>query len=332
MSSATVDAAMVPVSRCVRAYFAPYDTVANAPTVFDPGQNGGFSLDAPPPPWVDLGWIGSFQRTSGTKVQVLSSGAKGASVGQFRKSLEASVEFDFQQWGKLQMAIAGGSQHMNVLTPEPSASPRPSGGIPTAAVSILAGSSASQLNVGPGIPDLFDVGDMIAVDLDYQQEVGYVGSGIPGAYVSDPTAVLRDKDYVRRVTFNVARVAEKTTTSLLLAQPLLADAPVDGCSAQKIVAFVDREGGSFFQEWSALFVWEEESGGRICFHYPRLSPSRQGSGATGQKSETPIAISGTLAIIGLHACFLALGSTDPNDGETVLCYRSYFPATKAALY
>ena len=40
-----------------------------------------------------------------------------------------------------------------------------------------------------------------------------------------------------------------------------------------MVAFVDREGGKFFQEWSALFVAEDESGGRVCFHYPRLSPT-----------------------------------------------------------
>src|SRR5258708_38095138 len=53
-----------------------------------------------------------------------------------------------------------------------------------------------------------------------------------------------------------------------------AGAPAAGASAQVVVAFVDREGGSFFQEWSALFVAEEESGGRVCFYYPRLSAGR----------------------------------------------------------
>ncbi len=61
---------------------------------------------------------------------------------------------------------------------------------------------------------------------------------------------------MRRVTFNVGRVAEVTATSVMLAQPLLAGAPAAGASAQVVVAFVDREGGSFFQEWSALFVAE----------------------------------------------------------------------------
>ena len=62
-------------------------------------------------------------------------------------------------------------------------------------------------------------------------------------------------------------------SSLLLAQPLLGGAPAAGVGAQKVVAFVDREGGSFFQEWSGLFVAEEDSGGRVCFYYPRLGPT-----------------------------------------------------------
>ena len=87
-----------------------------------------------------------------------------------------------------------------------------------------------------------------------------------------------DANYVRRVTFNVGRVVEVTATSVILAQPLLAGAPAAGASAQVVAAFVDREGGSFFQEWSALFVAEPESGGRVCFYYPRLSPN-PGAGA-----------------------------------------------------
>ncbi len=31
----------------------------------------------------------------------------------------------------------------------------------------------------------------------------------------------------------------------------------------------------------------------------------------------------------LHSKLRAMPSTDPNDGETVLCYRSYFPAKTA---
>ena len=125
---------------------------------------------------------------------------------------------------------------------------------------------------GAGVVNTFTAGSLIAVDVDYQQQTGFVGSGIAAAYVNDPAAVKHDIHYVRRVTFNVGRVAEVTTTSVILAQPLLGGAPPTGASAQVVVAFVDREGGSFFQEWSGLFVEEEQSGGRVCFYYPRLSP------------------------------------------------------------
>jgi hypothetical protein len=331
MSNERGNAAMIPVSRAVRAYFAPYDPTAGQPTVFDPGVNAGFVLDAPPTPWVDLGWIDNFRRTSATAIESLRAGNKGAAAAQFRKSLDARVEFDFRQWGKLQMALAGGSQHMNVLSTDPSASPRPTGGIPRAAAAVLAGSTAGALIVGAGTSDLFNVGDMIAVDLDYQQQTGYVGSGVAAAYVKDPTSVLRDKDYVRRVTFNVARVAQKTNTSLLLGQELIGGAPAAGACAQKITAFVDREGGSFFQEWSGLFVWQDESCGSICFYYPHLSPSRNSKGSE-QATETQLSMHETISAIGLHATFLALANVDPNDGETVLCYRSYFPAPIAGLY
>ena len=40
--------------------------------------------------------------------------------------LDARVEFDFREWGKLQMALAGGSEHMNVLASDPIAAAQPS--------------------------------------------------------------------------------------------------------------------------------------------------------------------------------------------------------------
>jgi hypothetical protein len=94
-----------------------------------------------------------------------------------------------------------------------------------------------------------------------------------------------------------------------------------------VVALVDREGGSFFQEWSALFVLEEQSGGRVCFYYPRLSAGGKGSGA-----ETAIEVAGGISSYGLHASLVALPYEDSSDGETTLCYRSYFPACAAAVY
>lgn len=253
-------------------------------------------------------------------------------AAQFRGPLDARVEFDFLQWGKLQMALACGAEHMNVLAPAGGNSPAPTGGTPSSACAVLPGSTDSELVFGPGVNDQFAQGDLIAVDVDYQQQVGYVGSGIAAAYVTDPGAVKHDPNYVRRVTFNVGRVAQVTDTSVVLTQPLLGGAPATGASAQVVVAFVDREGGSFFQEWSALFVAEEQSGGRVCFYYPRLSASTAKGAAAQPVRETFDQFAKPLSTISLRASFLALPFVDTNDGQTVLCYRSYFPAESAAVY
>jgi hypothetical protein len=334
MSTSPLRAAMVPVTRQMRAYFAPVDRTTETPTIFDPGIGGSFSLDSPPAPWLDLGWIENFARWYDTPTDVARSGAKALPVVQFRGPLEARVEFVFREWGKLQMALAGGSEHMNVLAPLGGTTPEPSGGTPAGAVAVLDGSTANEVVFGVGAVDGFPVGTLLAVDVDYQQQVGYVGSGIAAAYVSSPAAVRQDVNYVRRVTFNVGRVAEVTATSVVLAQPLLAGAPATGASAQAVMAFVDREGGSFFQEWSALFVVEQESGGRVCFYYPRLSPNPgSASGSAGKfLREEFTSIVKPLETVSLRASFLALPFTDVNDGQEAVCWRSYFPAAMAAVY
>ena len=230
MSTAPVRAAMVPVTRRMRAYFAPVNRANETAAVFDPGKYGLFALDQPPAPWIDLGWIDNFQRFCATVSEPIRAGLKGAPSGQLHGPVDARVEFDFREWGKLQMALAGGSEHMNVLASDPNAAAQASGGTPLAATAVLAGSSASEIVVGAGAVDAFAAGDVVAVEVDYQQQTGYVGSGIAAAYVSDPADVNRDANYVRRVTFNVGRVAEKTTTSLLLAQPLLGGVPAAGAA------------------------------------------------------------------------------------------------------
>ncbi|MGH9579604.1 MAG: hypothetical protein ACRD2R_01315, partial [Terriglobales bacterium] len=193
------------------------------------------------------------------------------------------------------------------------------------AVPLEPGSTAGELAVGSGAVDSFSAGEVVAVDLDYTSQTGYVGSGVSAAYVQDPADVGSNAEYIRRVTFNVARVASKTATSLLLAQPLLGGAPPAGAKVQKVVAFLDREAGSFFQESSALFVLPAESGGRVCFYYPRLQPSAPAR-------ETAFAVAAPLEFHALHAAFLALPLVDASDSQPVTCFRSYFPEPSAALY
>lgn len=303
------------ITRKVLAFFAPVDRVSSTPAVFDPAK--AFDAETPPSPWIAAGEVREFQRTAGTRLNVMSSGPKGAAGGQFREGMQARVAFDFCQWGKLQMALAGGSQHMNVLAEDPNSTDAPSGGTALSPVAVLSGSSSSELILGVGSVDAFAVGDVVAVDVDYMQQTGYVGSPIACAYVKDPKDVRHNRDYLRRVTFNVARVQEKTTTSLLLDAPLMGGTPQTGASVQKVFAFVDREGGAFFQEWSAVFLLESEDGGRAFFYYPRLQ-------AAAPASETKFALD-TFAAHTLHAEFTALPMTDENDGETVVCFRSWIP-------
>lgn len=300
-------------ARKVLAFFAPVDRETNMPTIFDPAK--AFAVEAPPYPWIAAGEVREFKRASATKFGLMAAGAKGSAAGQFRESMQARVAFDFCAWGKLQMALAGGSQHMNVLEEDASSTEAASGGTAMSPVAVLSGSSATELVLGLGSVDAFNAGDMVAVDVDYMQQTGYVGSPIACAFVKDPADVKRDRDYLRRVTFNVAKVKEKTATSLLLDQPLMGGAPAPGALVQKVSAFVDREGGTFFQEWSGLFVIDGEDRGRVCFYYPRLQTAAPAS-------EKEFALD-SFAMHTLHAEFTALPVKDEIDAESVVCFRSY---------
>lgn len=307
-----------------RAYFAPVARATGTPAIFDPARDGGFALATPPAPWIAAGFVTGFERSSGTKVAALRSSPRGAPVAQYRAQLDARLRFRFTAWGKLQAALSGGSQSLNLLAEPGTATPGASGGTAAPAVPVLAGSSAIEVVVGSANIGAFSAGDLIAVDADYAGQTGYVGSGIAAAYVRASADVQGDPDFTRRVTFNVARVAAKTTTSLVLAQPLLAGAPSAAMRVQRAIGFVDREGGSFLPEWSALFVLEGETGARVLLHYPRVQPA-----APAAESAADLALTPALA---LDVNLIALPVRDPNDNEEVLCYRSFLPAANAALY
>ncbi len=207
--------APAPVARRVRAYFAPVNRATQTPVQFDPAAQGGFSLDSPPAPWVDLGWIQNFTRRSTSKTVPLLTGVPAATLDQVRETLEAQVSFEFLSWTKLTMALATGSQHMNLLV----------GG----AVEVQQGSTASIVQLGAGDANNFPAGSMIAVDADYSGQTGFIGEPISGAYVRQPIA---DPDYIRRVTFNVGLVASVTSASLTLAAPLPGGAPASNAKIQ----------------------------------------------------------------------------------------------------
>ncbi|HUK73913.1 MAG TPA: hypothetical protein VLV47_00395 [Candidatus Bathyarchaeia archaeon] len=314
---------MAPAARAVRAYAAPVNRVTGATIAFDPATMGNFELNAPPQPWIDLGWVEKFQRTAATKYEALRTGPNSNLTVQYRMQPEARVEFELLTWGKVQLALSSGTQQMNVLAEQTGGPPLPSGGMPVPSSPVQNGSTPTQIVLTSDQLALYNVGDIVAVDVDYNGQTGYLGAWAPGSYLSSPLSGPAYLDLVRRVTFNVSRVCAISNGALQLAEPLLSP-PTAGMGVQKVVAFVDREGSSFFQEWSCLFIVAPDSGGRSCFYYPRLQPAA-GAAETQQEFASP------LFSHQLHVSLRALPTTDTNDNETVLCYRSYFPATNAAV-
>lgn len=310
--------AMPPVTRRVRAYFAPIDRVNRVPAVFDPSVNGRFALDAPPASWIDLGWIEDFSRKSLSKIAPLTTGSPGVTEFQVKETVDASVSFRFKIWSKLSMALSAGSQHMNLLSPAAGATANGSGSKAVAATNLAAsGSTATFLAMSSTVG--FTAGCIVAVDADYAGQTGFVGSGVYAGYVQSAAQVNNDPDYVRRVTFNVARVSEVNANGLQLAQPLIAGVPENTMRVQPMLGFVDREGGNFFQEWSALFVMPGEQGERILFYYPRLQ-------AMAGAAEAAAALDAPIERIALSAIFRALPVADANDAQQVVCFRSFLPS------
>jgi len=323
--ASTCFSAPAPVARRVRAYFAPVNRPAQTPVLFDPAEQGRFSLDAPPQPWLSLGWIQNFVRRPVSKSAPLLTGIPAAPLEQVRQTLEAQVSLEFLSWTKLTMALATGSQHMNLLAPASGAAPAADGAEPSAAVTPLTGSTATSILLASTDAAKFQPGSMIAVDLDYTGQTGFVGSPVSGAYVRQ---ALSDVEYIRRVTFNVALVSQVSSTGLTLAEPLPGGAPAAGAKVQALTGFLDREGGSFYQEWSALFVMEGSQGERVLFYYPRLQSM---SGAEETVSALDAKNKNGQSRVALKAQFTALPVTDALDGERVVCFRSFLPAANSLI-
>ncbi len=316
------------MSRRVRAYFAPVNRVTRTPTLFDPSNAPAVLTGTAPGPWIDLGWIRGFTRASEMKIAPVLLGSPSLPQYQVRQAGGATVSFEFEQWTKIAMALAGGAEHMNILTPAAGAAANGSGGTASSAQAILSG---GPLSSGPSFIAMSAIdaakytnGALIAVDVDYTGQTGFVGSGISAAYVKSAATVNSDVSYVRRVTFNVAKVQQVTPQGLQLAQPLVAGSPTPLMNVQPVLGFVDREGGSFLQEWSALFVIAGEQGDGLLFHYPRLQ-SMQGA------AETASVLLAPLERLLLKGAYRALPVTDAADGQEILCFRTYVPSLNATI-
>jgi len=312
-----------PVIHRVRGYFAPVSRTTQTPALFDPFGESAFSVDSPPAPWIGLGWIDSFQRKATSKTASILTGVPAAALEQVRETLSAEVSLRFCSWTKLTMALATGSQHMNVLAEAAGAAGAAVGGAAAGAVSIQSGSSGTFIALASEDAARFQPGSMIAVDADNTGQTGYVGNPVSGGYLRQ---AVTDVNYIRRVTFNIGMVMATNSSGITLVSALPGGAPNSGMKIQAIVGFVDREGGSFYQEWSGLFIQEGSQGERVSYYYPRLQSSisaREVDVVLDERQKDG------LTRLLLQGEYVALPVIDPLDGERVVCYRSYIPAVCA---
>ncbi len=303
--------------RRTRAYFAPVDRATRTPTGFDPVAYSGGRMGAP---WIDLGWVEAFERKTESGITTVEAGTPAVAQMQIRENLRALVSLRFMTWSKLSMALTTSSQHINLLTPAIG-----SGAVAAAAVALQVGSTANVLYLPTSSLLSLQAGSMVVVDDDYGSQTEFVGAAAAGGWVQSAASVQNDPNYIRRVSFNVGRITSVGQDGgLQLASPLIAGAPTASMKVQQISGFMDREGGLFFPEWSAVFVREGGQGERVCYYYPRLQPCQSAS-------ESASVVAPQIEMLMLNASFRALPVTDANDGAAVLCYRSFLPAISACI-
>ncbi|MEZ2347367.1 hypothetical protein [Terriglobus sp. RCC_193] len=301
----------------VRAYFAPVDRVNGTPMAFDAASIGRFNLDTPPAGWIDAGIVSTVKRDTGESWKAVWSGAPAMVKSQGRSKVEEIVEVLLPGWTRMAVALSAGTQTMNLLKTAAGVNANPSGGTAVAAEVVGSGSTATMLQLGSATA--VRAGDVVVVDVDYDGATGYVGSGITGAYVAT-VPEMPDVDFVRRVSFNIARVLSVDGSAVTLASPLPAGVPDPGTRVSVVEGFVDRNGGSFAQEWSALFVVDGFQGDRLILHYPRLQPA--GGGAAENALEMTKGVTRWRPM----ARMVALPVIDAVDGVGVVSFRSYLPA------
>lgn len=301
----------------IRAYFAPVDRGTAAPMAFDAASMGRFSLDTPPAGWIDAGAVSSVKRDTGESWKALWSGAPAMVKSQGRSKVEEIVEVLLPAWTRLAVALSAGTQTMNLLKTVAGATANPSGGAAVAADVVGSGSTSTVLQLGS--KTTVQAGDIVVVDIDYDGATGYLGTGVTGTYVAIAPETP-DVDFVRRVSFNMARVLSVNAGVVTLASALPAGGPDAGMKASVVEGFVDRNGGGFSQEWSALFVVDGFQEDRLILHYPRLQPA--GGGSAEDASEIAKGVVRWRPVARMRA----LPVIDAVDGVSAVSFRSYLPA------
>ena len=173
---------MAPAARVVRAYAAPsIVSPASSRPMIRLHRPASIWMRRPGRGLILVGWRTSSEFT--TKYDALRTGPAANIAVQCRTLPEAHVEFDLLSWGKVQLALSGGTQQMNVLAEQAGGGPQPSGGPALPSSPVQSGSTITEILLTTDQLNSYSVGDIVAVDVDYSGQTGYLGSGAPGTYV-----------------------------------------------------------------------------------------------------------------------------------------------------
>lgn len=340
-----------------RAYFAPFNqqqavtsnSTSVGPTIYDLQVTGQW-IDGTGQPagWFDLGYVKNFKFTPGSKTGNVMTGYRGAIRAKYRAETSEKLSVLFMEQTRTVMRLATGTQVFNLLKSTASASlvgPLSSSGVAAVAMgasgympsSTVAGASFGlpTLFVPAGSGANFPAGTYIVCDQDYNNTTyGFVGDA--GANVFK--GAVTDVDFIRKTSDYVACVQQVIPTivsgqdGLVLTEAFMGGGnsapgatattyPQPGAKVQAITGYASREGGTYISEWSAIFVLQTVEGSQYLWYYPRLAPD-QFQGFTDENLQNAT----SLQTSGVNASFDSLAFDDPEDGETVVAYRAYYPA------
>lgn len=336
---------MLLVGSGFRGLFAPWDykaaqtnplstasAAAGGPNILDLQVSGPFNFNTPPSGWTDTGWIKEFKTTPQTKIGQVRSGFHGAVRAQYVGQVGEQFEFKFNEYGRLQFKLASGRQVFNILkstsspsTVGPMNSPGPAA-VSMTAYSVVGGTATLTVASASGFAaDACGDPVYIVADIDMGACSGIVGEN--GTFVF-PSAVS-DVDFIRKTSDFVARVQSISGNVLTLDQPFVGGGspaatngtPPAGSKVQQISGWAMREGGSFIQEWSGLFICDSIDGAQIAVYYPHISPNQFRGHADWTLENV-----GTTDAHGLQmdCMFEALAFDDPIDGDTIVNYSAMY--------
>lgn len=325
-----------------RAYYAPYNitlgsdqaNTSQGPKILDLSQ--GPFLDSAllngNNGWQDLGWIKDFASAPESQVGNIRSGYHGAVRSKVRGQVGEKLSFKFREFSKMAMKIATGCDTINLLAVSASGSTGPissgSTSDPVTVAMVSYSASTPSLTVATGSGALFSTGDYIVCDKDYDgSSYGLSGENATPIFNGQVT----DTNYIRKFSDFVARVASVSGDVLTLSKAFVGGGsgdptgntvPQSGSKVQKIRGWASREGGTYITEWSALFLLDSVDGAQVAMYYPHLA-------IDAFKGFAPWAIEnvGTTDLSGyeLDCSQEAMAFDDPEDGQTAIGYRAYYP-------